>query len=169
MKSEIDLNQRFHQLIVEHKGILYKVAKTYCRNDDDRQDLLQEIMVQIWKSLDKYNAGYAISTWLYRISLNVAISFYRKNRIRQISDLQLFAEQISTQDDVNTEKDEQLVLLEQFIAELNDFDKALIMLYLEDKSHAEISEIMGLSVTNVGTKLGRIKGKLKNKFDQINA
>lgn len=169
MISDNELSKKFHQIIEQHKGILFKVAKTYCRNDDDRQDLLQEMMIQVWKSLPKYNDTFAVTTWLYRISLNVAISFYRKNVNRQFLNIPLIEEFTSIHDDVNNEKSEQLILLEKFITELNDLDKALLFLYLEDKSHAEISEIMGLSVTNVGTKLGRIKEKLKKKFSQINS
>ncbi len=169
MKSDIELSQEFHQIIEQHKGILFKVAKTYCRNDDDRQDLLQEMMIQIWKSLNKYNDTFAITTWLYRISLNIAISFYRKNANRQNSNIPLIEELVSIQDEISNEKQEQLSLLDRFISELNNLDKAIMLLYLEDKSYAEIAEIMGLSATNVGTKLGRIKEKLKNKFPQINS
>jgi len=168
MISDKELSQKFHQIIEQHKGILFKVVKIYCRNDDDRQDLMQEIMIQIWKSLHRYNDTYAITTWLYRISLNVAISFYRKNAHIKNSSIQLIDEHLPIQEETNSEKQEQLNLLEQFISELNDLDRAIILLYLEEKSHAEISEIMGLSVTNVGTKLGRIKEKLKMKFSQIN-
>lgn len=169
MKSDKELSQEFHRIIEQHKGILFKVAKTYCRNDEDRQDLLQEMMIQIWKSLNKYNDTFAITTWLYRISLNIAISFYRKNANRQNSNIPLIEELVSIQDEISIEKQEQLSLLERFISELNDLDKAIMLLYLEDKSHAEIADIMGLSVTNVGTKLGRIKEKLKKKFPQINS
>ena len=169
MRSDNELTQKFNQIIERHKGILFKVAKTYCRNDDDRQDLLQEMMIQIWKSLNKYNDTFAITTWLYRISLNVAISFYRKNANRQNSKVPLIEELASTKDEAGNGKQEQLKFLEKFIAELNDIDRALMLLYLEDKSHAEIAEIMGLSVTNVGTKVGRIREKLKKKFSQINS
>ena len=169
MTNDKELSKKFHQIIELHNGILFKVAKTYCRNDDDRQDLLQEMMIQIWKSLHRYNDTFAITTWLYRISLNVAISFYRKNVNRQNLNLP-FIETLSTiQNEVSNEKQEQLNLLEKFISELNDFDKALILLYLDDKSYAEIAEITGLSVTNVGTKLGRIREKLKMKFSHINS
>lgn len=169
MSSDKELSQKFHQIIKQHKGILFKVAKTYCRNDDDRQDLLQEMMIQVWKSLHKYNDAFAMTTWLYRISLNVAISFYRKNAKRQNLNFPLVEELTSIRDEESNEKQEQLSLLSKFISELNDLDKALMLLYLEDKSYAEISEIMGLSVTNIGTKLGRIKEKLKIKFSQINS
>ena len=167
MRSDKELSKKFQLIILQHKGILFKVALTYCRNNDI-QDLIQEMMMQIWISLDKYNDKFAITTWLYRISLNVAISYYRKNAKRQVLNNPIIEDLASIQDEVSNEKQEQLSLLEKFISELNDLDKAIMLLYLEDKSHAEISEIMGLSVTNVGTKLGRIKEKLKKKFSQIN-
>lgn len=160
--------QFFEDVIEQHKGILFKVAKTYCRNDDDRQDLVQEMMIQIWRSLHRYNNQFAITTWLYRVSLNVAISFYRKNSTKQNLRVPLIDEVLLIQNPKPFEREEQLELLDQFISELNDFDRALMLLYLEDKSHAEISEIIGISVTNVGTKLGRIKERLKKKFSLIN-
>ena len=80
--SEKEKQQQFQKLIEQYKGILFKVARTYCQQEEDRQDLIQEIRIQVWRSLDKYNDKYQISTWLYRISLNVAISFYRKNAKR---------------------------------------------------------------------------------------
>lgn len=164
-----ELNVRFHQTIEQHKGILFKIAKTYCQNEEDRQDLLQEMMIQVWKSLPKYSNTFTITTWLYRVCLNVAISFYRKSATRQHLNIPLVEELTSIKEEESIEKQEQLSLLDKLISELNDLDKALMLLYLEDKSHTEISEIMGLSVTNVGTKLGRIKEKLKKKFSQFNS
>ncbi|MBM3401746.1 MAG: sigma-70 family RNA polymerase sigma factor [Bacteroidetes bacterium] len=169
MTNSNELSLRFHQIIEQHKGVLFKVAKTYCKNEEDRQDLLQEMMIQVWKSLPKYSNTFAITTWLYRVCLNVAISFYRKSATRQHLNIPLVEELTSIREEESNEKQEQLSLLEKFISELNDLDKALMLLYLEDKSHAEISEIMGLSVSNVGTKLGRIKEKLKKKFSQFNS
>ncbi|MDX9924262.1 MAG: RNA polymerase sigma factor [Ignavibacteriaceae bacterium] len=161
-------NQNFQELIKQHKGILIKVARIYCQDEEDRQDLIQEIMIQIWKSLHKYNSKFKISTWLYRISINVAISFYRKNTVRKKNNVP-FNEQIShIQNDDTNEKREQLNLLEQFISELKEFDKALMLLYLEEKSHSEIADILGISVGNVGTKVGRIKEKIKYRFSQLN-
>ena len=80
--SEKEKRQYFQEIIEQNKGILYKVARTYCQNEDDRQDLIQEMMIQIWKSIHRYDNQLKISTWLYRISLNVAISFYRKQSTR---------------------------------------------------------------------------------------
>lgn len=153
--------------IEQHKGILYKVARAYCPNEDDRQDLIQEMMIQVWQSIHKYNGQFKISTWLYRISLNVAISFYRKNtaRTNKYTVLNEQSAQIPTED--KTEIEQQLNILELFISELKEIDKALMILYLEDKSHVEIAEILGISVSNVGTKIGRIKDKLKTRFSQL--
>lgn len=157
----------FEGIIEHHKGILFKVARAYCPDEEDRQDLIQEMMIQIWQSIHKYNDQYKISTWLYRISLNVAISFYRKssNRAKKFTDLNEKVMATSIEDESKTER--QLNLLEQFISELKEIDKALMILYLEDKSHTEISEILGISVSNVGTKIGRIKNQLKKRFSQL--
>lgn len=155
--------QFFQEIIERHKSILFKVARVYCRNAYDRQDLMQEMMIQIWQSLHKYNDQYRISTFLYRISLNVAISFYRKNTAR-INKYTGLNEQMIQMPEDNSENQQQLNLLEQFISELKEIDKALILLYLEDKSHAEIAEITGISVSNAGTKIGRIKEQLRTRF-----
>jgi len=156
--------QFFQEIIEQHKGILFKVARAYCRDEEDRQDLIQEMMIQIWQSIHKYNNQYKISTWLYRISLNVAISFFRKNSTRTKKYTDLNEQMMETPIEDKSENERQLNLLEQFISELKEIDKALMILYLEDKSHTEIAEILGMSVSNVGTKLGRIKEKLKTRF-----
>jgi RNA polymerase sigma-70 factor (ECF subfamily) len=168
MKDEKELSQWFHEILEQNKGILFKVARMYCQNEDDRQDLYQEISIQIWKSLHKYNDKYKMSTWLYRISLNVAISYYRKNVRREGTNIPLSEEISQMQESDNSEKEHNLNLLEQFISELNDLDKALMLLYLEDKSHAEIADILGISASNVSTKAGRIKDRLRNRFSQLN-
>ncbi len=159
--------QFFQDIIEQHKGILFKVARAYCQNEEDRQDLIQEMMIQIWQSVHKYNDQFKISTWLYRISFNVAISFYRKNttRANRYTILKEQMTDIPTEEKAETEQQQNL--LEQFISELKEIDKALIILFLEDKSHTEIAEILGMSVSNVGTKIGRIKDKLKTRFSQL--
>lgn len=157
----------FEGIIEQHKGILFKVARAYCPDAEDRQDLIQEMMIQIWQSVHKYNDQYKISTWLYRISLNVAISFYRKSSARTKKYTGLNEQMAETAPDDKSENERQLKLLEQFISELKEIEKALMILYLEDKSHTEIAEILGMSVSNVGTKIGRIKDKLKARFSQL--
>ena len=157
-------HQQFNQILDTHKGIIFKVARSYCHDETDRQDLIQEILIQIWQSLHTYNNKYAITTWLYRVSLNIAISHYRKSKTRGKYFIALEPGfDISNFLD-NTEKEQNLNLLEQFISELKEIDKALMLLYLEDKNHAEISEILGLSISNISNKIARIKEKLKSRF-----
>jgi RNA polymerase sigma factor (sigma-70 family) len=156
----------FESILTEHKGIFLKVAKTYCKDEDDRKDLLQEMMLNVWQALPRYNPEFKLSTWLYRIVLNIAISYYRKNTSRQNTFQIIDFDKSDFIDDVESENNPNLLLLEKFIGELNDLDKALIILYLEEKSHLEISEILGISTSNVATKVQRIKEKLKQKFKQ---
>lgn len=166
--SFVNQEQEFNTLIAQNKGILYKVVRSYCKDETDRQDLLQEIMIHLWQSLPKYNNRFKISTWVYRISINVAISYYRKNVNRQNATIPLSEHVASIKTEEKNEIEYQLNLLEQFIHELKELDKALILLYLDDKSHSEIAEILGITVGNVGTKVGRIKEQLKKRFSQLN-
>lgn len=160
----MDKDEKFQEVIGQHKGILSKVARLYCQTDEDRKDLVQEMLFQIWRSFDKYDDRFKYSTWIYRIALNVAISFYRKNSAKKAQTAAIEeAENIVISVEL-AESDNRLSLLEEFIIELKELDKALIMLYLEEKSHQEISEILGISTSNVATKVGRIKEKLKQRF-----
>lgn len=155
----------FLSVIELHKGIIYKIANSYCHHTEDRKDLIQEIIFQLWRSFDRYNDQYKYSTWLYRIALNVAISFYRKDSKRNNS-----ARELTTDIIVFTEETadvEQLQLLQRFIFELPELDRAIMLLYLEEKSYKEIADILGLTETNIATKINRIKSKLKNKFSTI--
>jgi RNA polymerase sigma-70 factor (ECF subfamily) len=165
--SEKEQRQYFQEIIEQHKGILFKVARAYCQDEDDRQDLIQEMMMEIWKSIHRYNKQFKMSTWLYRIALNVAISFYRKQSTRANKYTVLNEQTAQIPMDEKKEDELQLSLLEQFINELKEIDKALMILYLEDKGHAEIADILGISISNVGTKIGRIKDKLKTRFSQL--
>ncbi len=156
----------FISVIESHKGILYKIANAYCRNSNERQDLVQEMLLQLWNSFDKYNNQYKHSTWIYRIALNVAISFYRKAKTRNniFSTQEIFNFTGEQENIVNNENSR---LLQRFISELKPLDKAMMLLYLEEKSHKEIAEIIGITETNVATKISRVKTLLKNKFSQI--
>lgn len=164
MKTE-QKSDKFLAVVNTNKGLIYKIANSYCIDTESRKDLVQEIIVQLWRSFDRYDVQYKQSTWIYRISLNVAISFYRKETRRKeitnpLSDSILsFADAGAA---LETETD--LGLLQQFISELKELDKALMLLYLDEKSYKEISEIIGITETNVATKIGRIKILLKQKF-----
>lgn len=157
----------FEKVIEQHRGILFKVARTYCQNENDRADLIQEIMIQLWLSFPRYNDRYKITTWIYRISLNVAISFYRKNSIKINDKIPLDEHLSQIAENDKPESEQQLNLLDKFINELKEIDRALMFLYLEERNYKEISEILGISESNVSTKVGRIKEILKQKFATI--
>ena len=161
-------DQEFTRLLKENKGIIYKVCNSYCADKGDRDDLAQEIIYNLWKSFDKFNTGFKFSTWMYRIALNVAISFYRQEKKyknqKSISEELIVFENGS---EPKNETENNLTLLQHFISELKEIDKAIILLYLDDKSHREIADITGFTETNVATKINRIKEKLKQNFQII--
>lgn len=165
MTSSTKKTDLFLTVIESNKGILYKVANAYCKDDEDRKDLVQEIILQLWKAFENYRDSYKYSTWIYRIALNTAISFYRKeNRRKQVSSPMSGEILYLAYTPDKGETEEQLKFLQHFISELKDLDKALMLLYLDEKTYKEIAEIIGISETNVATKTGRIKTILKEKF-----
>lgn len=163
-------NDTFITTIDTHKKIIYKIVNSYCQNTEDRKDLEQEIIIQLWNSFNKYNAEYKYSTWMYRIALNVAISFYRKEKKWSVKN-DFYNEDsiysIADENEYDTELDHNIKLLQEFINKLNELNKALVLLYLEEKSHEEIAEILGITKTNVATKISRLKLKLKKEFQNI--
>jgi len=162
-------SEQFLRVISTHKGIIYKVANAYCKDAEDRNDLVQEIMIQLWKSFNNYDEQFKYSTWMYQIALNVAISFYRKESRRQKLTDPISNEILNyTATNNNDDTEESISILHRFIAELKELDKALMLLYLEEKSYKEIATIIGISETNVATKIGRIKTILKQKFANAN-
>lgn len=151
-----------------HEGILYKITKSYCPNENDRQDLFQEMLYHLFKAYPKYNPELKFTTWMYRVCLNVAISNYRKSNARPPhSDFSNMEEMSDYGIDQQNEKELRLKLLDQFINELKPIDKALMVLYLEEKPYREIAEIMGITESNAGTKINRIKIKLEEKFSSL--
>jgi len=157
--------EEFINLLNQHRGIIFKICNSYCPDKNAREDLAQEIIFQLWKSYNHFNADYKFSTWMYRIALNVAISFYRKeNKTSQTISFTEMLPEVEDQKDSIHEREENINRLQQFINELKELDKALMILYLEEKNHKEIAEILGITETNVATKLGRIKDKLKQRF-----
>lgn len=155
-----DHQGRFQTLLDEHRKILYKVCNSYCRNRDDREDLAQEIIVQLWRSFGSFDERCRFSTWMYRIALNVAISFYRRESTRTryvLSD----NERVLEAADERAHAPHDLQVLYQFIDELDPLNKALALLYLDGNNYAEIAEVLGISATNVATKISRLKNKMK--------
>ncbi len=161
--------ETFITTIDTHKKIIYKIVNSYCQNKEDRKDLEQEIIIQLWNSFDKYNAEYKYSTWMYRIALNVAISFYRKEKKWSVKN-DFYNENsiynIADENENETELDYNIKLLQEFINNLNELNKALMLLYLEEKPYDEIAEILGITKTNVATKISRLKLKLKKEFQK---
>ena len=157
----------FLEILKQHERILFKVSNAYCEDPEDRKDLVQEMIIQLWSSKHKYNAEFKFSTWIYRIALNVAISHYRKVSKRKFThvDINEHLINISDQSSENNELDHNLETLQKFISELDKLNKALILLYLENYNYKEISEVLGITNTNVATKINRIKKRLKNRFE----
>lgn len=148
--------------------MIYKVVNSYCPNKAFHQDLVQEIILQLWLAFPKYDNKYKHSTWIYKIALNTAISFFRKD-MKEQKHIEQFANISNNiiQPMYVKESDENIKQLNIFIRELKEIDKALILLYLDGISYSEISKIMGISVTNVGTKINRIKKNLADKFNSL--
>ena len=158
----------FLNVIEANKGIIYKVANAYCRDNENRKDLIQEITVQLWLAFPKYDEQFMLTTWMYRIALNVSISFYRKESKRDKLNQELTTEILSlTTDDRPMDTDSELSLLHHFIRELREFDRALILLYLEERSQREIADILGITQSNVSTRVIRIKEQLRQKFETL--
>ena len=149
-------------LILENKGIILKICHLYCPDKQAREDLTQEIIYQLWRSAKSYKREYRFSTWMYRVALNVAISFYREGR-RGKNALPLSPFHLEIEDDPADDAvyNQRLAWLQGCIRELKEFDRAVILLYFEEKSYKEIAEVLGLSETNVATKISRIKERLR--------
>lgn len=160
----------FAALIETHKAILYKVASTYCRDAHARRDLMQEMCIQLWRALPSFDAerGVKQSTWVTRIVMNVAISGWRGQRGKEehesILDIDLdetFAAQESGA------RADDMVVLRRIIDELDELNKALVLLYLEGHDADEIAAVLGLSATNVTTRMTRLKQRLTTRFAQL--
>lgn len=158
--------ERFLSRLDQHRKILFKVANSYARTSSDREDLVQEITVQLWRAFDGYDERYPFSTWVYRVALNVAISFYRREARRRrhfVAAEQALLERIEGEEGVeSSESDADLRLLARFLARLEELDRALLLLYLDGNRHREMAEILGISETNVATKIGRLKQRLRD-------
>ena len=163
MKKSSSLEEQFIDLLEKNKKIIYKVSNLYGEHADDRKDLSQEIILQLWKAFPNYDSRYAVSTWMYRIALNVSISFLRKEKTRKKTVDSYQSDQSLLNWDTQKE-DERLTQVYQIINQLKAFDKAIIILYLEGHKNNEISSIVGISETNVATKINRIKKKISSNL-----
>lgn len=163
MRSDTSREQ-FQALLERHRGIVFKIANTYCRHAEDRRELAQEIATQLWKAFPSWDETRAFPTWMYRVALNVAISFARSagERERHVLALEETHAEPSHDGQAAHEADDGIRALYRFIARLDALNRALLLLYLEEKSQREIAEILGLSETNVATRIGRLKQRLRD-------
>lgn len=152
----------FQSLIAAHRGIILKVAASYCYNTEDRADLAQDITLQLWRAWPSYQEGRPFSTWMYRIALNVAISQLRRERERDRHDsLGDDHETLVGATDTDAEQQQRLAIVQRAMQALGAFDRALLLLHLEGCSHRESAEVLGTSEGNIATRLNRIRQQLR--------
>jgi RNA polymerase sigma-70 factor (ECF subfamily) len=161
-------HQQFEALLDQHRRIVFKIANVYARGAEDGRDLAQDIATQLWRAFESYDERRGkFSTWMYRIALNVAISHARRGarsgRFEPLEDHHLGAAADPARDDAG-EADGRLRAMYAFIGELDPLNRALVVLYLEDRTYAEIAEVLGISETNVATKLNRLRNKLRGQL-----
>ncbi|MBT8257190.1 MAG: RNA polymerase sigma factor [Bacteroidia bacterium] len=156
------LEHNFVELLEKHQNIVHKVCRLYTNNENAHNDLFQEISIQLWKAYPKFRGDAKFSTWMYRVSLNTAITLYRKSK-RRVATQEFEGVQFKIKaEEYDDTEERQLKLLYSAVQELNDIDKALVFLYLEDKNYKEISETLGISEVNARVKMNRIKTKLRS-------
>lgn len=159
------LKDYFVEIFEANIGIIYKISKAYTRTAADRDDLINDIALELWKAFPRFKGHAKISTWIYRIALNTSMNYKRrqKNEISLFSDLKQI-DNISTL--IDNEDNSNIDLLYSCIEDLDEINKAIIILYLDNNSHDEISEITGISKTNVGTRISRIKEQLRKSVNK---
>ena len=155
----------FDELFEKHKGIIYKVSMLYTRNREDQEDLFQDICFQLCRTYNNFREEAQFSTWIYRVALNTAINQVRKNKKKSTSET--FYENIHYASLISENNDGQVNQLFKAISLLNKIDKALILLWLEEKSYEDIADILGISKSNVSVKLVRIKKRLSETINGL--
>lgn len=155
------MEKEFIQIIQKNQGIIHKVCNIYCDTDDDRRDLFQEIVAQLWKSYPTFRRESKVTTWMYRVALNTAITSFKKSK-RRPDQNHLTYENFQIEDEkYDTETEENIKRLHKAIAHLTGIEKSIILLFLENKKYEEIAEITGITQNYVRVKMNRIKKKLK--------
>ena len=154
-----ETGKQFERLIRENELLIHKVCRVYAITEEDRKDLFQEIVIQLWKAYPKFEEQSKFSTWLYRVSINTAITGLRKQK-NLITSYELLNTEIGD-DNYSEEEEERMQQLYTAIEHLNQVEKAIVMLYMEDKQYNEMEEILGISQGNLRVKMNRIKEKLR--------
>ena len=155
------IKEQFLNLLEKNIGIIIKISRVYTTIEQDREDLVNDITLELWKSFRSFNGNSKISTWIYRVALNTSMNYKRKKKndtLFSIIDFKIETSEWLFEQDSS----EQSEILYRCIAELNELNRAIVLLYLDGNSHDDISEITGISKTNVGTRIGRIKEQIRN-------
>lgn len=160
-------SERFQALLAEHGRIVLKIAASYARGAADRADLAQEITVQLWRAFPRYDPARPFTTWMYRIALNVAISHLRRERTRARHVTTADTRLLEVADPAAPEAPTSpaLIALNEAIASLDPLSRALVLLNLDGYDHAAIAEVLGIGVSNVGTRLHRVKRALRERLE----
>jgi len=155
------LEKEFLQIIKKNQGIIHKVCNIYCDDQDDRDDLFQEIVAQLWKSFPTFREESKFTTWMYRVALNTAITTFKKTK-RRPDQNRLTYENFQVRDEnYDTETEEEIKNLHRAVAQLTGVEKSIVLLFLENKKYEEIADITGITQNYVRVKMNRIKKKLK--------
>lgn len=166
MSKNLTSEQRFLEQITKSQGIIHKVCRLYCDNEEHRKDLFQEILIQLWKSYPSYRGDAQFSSWMYRVALNIAIQDFRKVKKRKL----LMFESYEFDDQENNRQqaemeNEQFSAMYKAIGQLDKLDKAIVLLHLEGHANEEIGQIVGITTNYVRVKMNRIKKKLSKKLN----
>lgn len=157
-KQELEIE--FSKRIEESQGIIHKVSRMYCDNEEHRKDLFQEILIQLWKSYPSFRGDSKFSTWMYRVAINVAIQDLRKTKKKQELFFQTNQFKDTSEENKSEVHNEKLKLMHTAIGKLNKVEKAIVMLHLDEKTNEEIAEIVGITQNYVRVRMNRIKIKL---------
>lgn len=162
---DLQIHERFVSLLEKNLGIILKISKAYTNTVQDREDLINDIAYEMWKSFPQFESRSKISTWIYRIALNTAMNYRRDSNKKKdfLKDsIEFLPDVPSDESDINP----QIELLYDCISDLDEFNKAIILLYLDGYKHDEIADITGISKTNVSTRIARIKEQLKTNVNK---
>ncbi|WP_420386571.1 RNA polymerase sigma factor [Roseivirga sp.] len=167
MNKKRQAEKEFLAKVMESQGILHKVCRIYCDNEEHRKDLFQEILINLWKSYKSFRADSKFSTWMYRVALNVAIQDLRKVKKRKLLFFESFEFREHIEEPGYSElENERFRQMYQAISGLNKLDKAIVLLYLEGNSNEEIADLVGITTNYVRVKMTRIKEKLSKKIKE---
>ena len=155
------MEKQFLEIVLNNQGIIHKVCSIYCDNEEDRNDLVQEILAQLWKSFPSFRNESKFTTWMYRVALNTAITSFKKYK-RQPDRTPLSIQNLQIADEiVSSDTEDHIRLLRDAVSKLTGIEKSIILLYLENNSYEDIAEITGITQNYVRVKMNRIKKKLK--------